>query len=77
MSRKELAQDAVEGYWGYVQVASYLKVTTATLRSYRTEGRMPEPDKMVLGRPFWRPKTIVTWSKERPGRGNWGRREAS
>lgn len=53
--------------------ATRLGLTEKTLRRYRLDGRLPEPDG-VLGRsPWWWASTIDVWQASRPGRGNYKR----
>jgi predicted DNA-binding transcriptional regulator AlpA len=61
---------------GYAQVADLLGVSQATVRKYNSDGFMPAPDQLVLGRPFWRRATITAWQRQRPGRGRWGERKS-
>nr|DAQ80091.1 MAG TPA: Pyocin activator protein PrtN [Caudoviricetes sp.] len=54
------------------EVAARLGLAVATVRAYRLEGRLPEPDGMVGRTPWWRPETIDAWQAARPGRGRAG-----
>lgn len=55
-------------------VAARLDVTESTIRKYRSQGRLPEPDIMLGQSPGWRATTIDAWIKARPGRGVGGGR---
>lgn len=57
--------------WSVEQVARYLEVSPATVRSYAARGQMPAPDGRVGRTPWWHPGTITTWRS--PGRGKPGR----
>jgi len=54
--------------------AMRVEVEPGTLRRYRAEGRLPQPDAVLtdgdkvryLG---WFPETIDSWNEQRPGRG--------
>jgi predicted DNA-binding transcriptional regulator AlpA len=54
-------------------VARLLGLTSQTVRKYRSEGRMPEPDWMIGRSPAWRRSTIEGWQNTRPGRGHYSR----
>ncbi|EIV94725.1 hypothetical protein FraQA3DRAFT_4504 [Frankia sp. QA3] len=55
---------------GYAGIAEMAGIKTSTLRSYRAQGRLPEPDDAsVPDRPRWRTSTITAWLASRPGRG--------
>jgi hypothetical protein len=55
---------------GYTEMAKRAGVTTSTLRKYRSQGRLPEPDDVsVPDRPRWRASTFARWMAERPGQG--------
>ncbi|OBK38569.1 hypothetical protein A5658_03350 [Mycobacterium sp. 1245111.1] len=54
--------------------AARVKVEPGTLRRYRVEGRLPQPDAVLTDgdkvRYFgWFPETVDNWNKQRPGRG--------
>jgi len=66
--------DDLVGLLGYAELAELLGVQQGTVRAYRSEGRLPKPDVVRLGRPFWKPGTINAWQRQRPGRGRWGSR---
>ncbi|MDO4606656.1 MAG: helix-turn-helix domain-containing protein [Bowdeniella nasicola] len=56
-------------------VAEMLGLSPHTVKSYRAQGRLPEPDAAIGdGRAVkygWLPETIDKWRAERPGRGYW------
>lgn len=60
-------------YWGYPEVAKFLEVDVATVRSYRTRGQIPEGIQ-IGGTWIWRADDIRKWHAERPGPGFWGPR---
>lgn len=54
----------------YADIAVITGLSAATLRGYRTAGRLPEPDDLTVpDRPRWHRSTITTWLAQRPGRG--------
>jgi predicted DNA-binding transcriptional regulator AlpA len=54
----------------YNDIAAMLGVDPATVRGYRRDGRLPEPDdQAVPDRPRWRRSTIEAWNSARPGIG--------
>lgn len=54
----------------YTEIAKLTGISAPTLRNYRADGYMPEPDDLpVNDRPQWRKSTIDTWMANRPGRG--------
>lgn len=55
-------------------VAALLGVTPATVRSYAARGDMPPPDGHLGRTPWWKPRTIEQWRKQRPGQGAGGGR---
>jgi hypothetical protein len=48
-------------------VARHLGIQPATWRGYYRDGRTPEPDGWIGGKPWWLAQTIDSW--ERPGQG--------
>lgn len=79
----------VEGFWAAVEevmpsgpivyldmpgVARHLGLSPATIRAYRHEGTLPEPDAITGSMPGWLPETIDTWQANRPGQGAGGGR---
>jgi hypothetical protein len=53
--------------WSYVQIAAHIGVQPDTVKSYRRQGVLPEPDVVtVLGQPRWYADTIRAWSARRP-----------
>lgn len=54
----------VSPYWTMTQLANALDIQPQTVRKYRQIGVLPAEDLYVLGRPVWRPATIVYWAAE-------------
>jgi hypothetical protein len=55
---------------GYREMAERAGIRPSTLRTYRSQGRLPPPDDdSVPDRPRWRVSTFEAWMKGRPGRG--------
>jgi hypothetical protein len=53
--------------WSYAQIAAHIGVRPETVKSYRRQGVLPEPDVVtVLGQPRWYADTIRSWSAGRP-----------
>ena len=53
--------------WSYAQIAAHIGVQPDTVKSYRRQGVLPEPDVVtVLGQPRWYEDTIRAWSARRP-----------
>lgn len=54
-------------------VADRTGIALSTLRTYRRDGRLPEPDATIGLEPNvrhgWLPETIDNWQVNRPGRG--------
>lgn len=71
---RTVSDDDLAGLLGYRELAELLGVKQGTVRKYRSDGRLPKPDRTVLGRPFWYPGTIDAWRRKRPGQGRWGKR---
>lgn len=61
-------------YLSMGDIAEMLGVAHNTIRKYRSEGRLPEPDAMTGPTPGWLPETIEAWQLARPGRGVGGGR---
>jgi predicted DNA-binding transcriptional regulator AlpA len=52
-------------------IAAELGLEYGTIRKYRSEGRLPEPDEFPTeDRPRWRRETILRWQAARPGSGH-------
>ncbi len=66
-----ISADPTAGLWGYADFAAAAGIAEATLRSYKRKGMLPEPTRVVLGRPFWAPAVGADWIANRPGSGNW------
>jgi predicted DNA-binding transcriptional regulator AlpA len=54
---------------GVRQVAKFLGVQEATVRSWVSRQRMPEPDGHVGRTPVWRGDTVREWARNRPRKG--------
>ena len=54
-------------------VADRTGIALSTLRTYRRDGRLPEPDATIGLEPNvrhgWLPETVDDWQTNRPGRG--------
>jgi predicted DNA-binding transcriptional regulator AlpA len=59
---KELPRD----WWTTEDVATFLGVSTSTIRAYVARSQMPEPDRRMGRTQLWRPKTIRHWNQQRP-----------
>lgn len=65
-----MPQPASEPEWWTIQdIATYLGIEESTVRSYRAQGRLPDPLRLVGRTPIWAPTAIIEWQKSRPGRG--------
>lgn len=54
----------------YRDIAEMTGLSQSTLRTYRTQGRLPEPDELpAADRPRWRKSTVERWLTTRPGQG--------
>ncbi|WP_344802660.1 helix-turn-helix transcriptional regulator [Microlunatus ginsengisoli] len=53
-------------WWTTEEVATFLGVSSSTIRSYLARGQMPEPDRRFGRLPAWRPATIRDWNERRP-----------
>lgn len=63
-------EDKEDRLIGYADIAELAGVKPSTVRGYRAQGRLPEPDDLsVPDRPRWRLSTITAWIASRPGRG--------
>lgn len=70
MPRRDIGQELL----GYAEIAALAGVEAATLRKYRQQGYLPEPDELVApDRPRWKRSTVEAWLDSRPGRGAPGR----
>jgi len=53
--------------WSYTEIAAHIGVKPETVKSYRRQGILPEPDVVtILGQPRWYATTIRAWSARRP-----------
>lgn len=55
--------------WGMRDVATFLDVAYESVRKYRHQRKLPEPDVMIGSSPGWHPDTIRQWNEDRPGHG--------
>lgn len=53
-------------WWTVEDVASYLGISSSTVRAYVVRDQMPAPDRRMGRMQLWRPKTIRTWHEKRP-----------
>jgi hypothetical protein len=60
--------DLPKDWWATNDVARFLGIHPGTVRHYIAIGLMPEPDRVIPGRNFWKPATIRKWNDSRPGR---------
>lgn len=61
-------------YLSLADIAERLGIGASTVRTYRSQGRLPEPDAMTGPTPGWLPATIDRWLEQRPGQGVGGGR---
>lgn len=61
-------------YLSLADIAERVGVEASTIRTYRSQGRLPEPDAMTGPTPGWLPETVDEWMAARPGRGVGGGR---
>lgn len=45
------------------EVAEFTGLTLETIKTYRRDGVMPEPDLYVDRKPLWKESTIIRWRK--------------
>lgn len=61
-------------YMGVKEIAELLGVKQGTISHYIAKEMLPEPDVIIGTGPKatkgWTKETILTWHKNRPGRGN-------
>lgn len=50
------------------QIAERTGLTLQTIKTYRRDGIMPEPDAFYERTPLWRVSTIDTWRKTQQGK---------
>lgn len=60
---------AKAAYLSISDVAALAGVTPATVRKYRSDGRLPEPAIVLGGSPGWTEQAIREWLAARPGHG--------
>lgn len=48
-------------FWGVKEVAEQTGLRIGTISSYHGRRQMPPPDKVIDGRPYWRPDVIMSW----------------
>jgi predicted DNA-binding transcriptional regulator AlpA len=53
-------------WWTTEEVATFLGVSSSTIRSYLARHQVPEPDRRFGRLPAWRPETIRDWHERRP-----------
>ncbi|MFG2225293.1 helix-turn-helix transcriptional regulator [Streptomyces sp. NPDC048644] len=53
--------------WSYKEIAAHIRVQPDTVRSYRKNGLLPDPDLVEGGRPYWLADTVRAWAARRPG----------
>lgn len=53
-------------WWTTEHVATFLGVSSSTVRAYLARSQMPEPDRRIGRMQLWRPKTIRHWHEKRP-----------
>ena len=63
------ADDLPRDWWTTTDIAAYLGVKPATVRRYLAIGLLPDPDRSIPGRNFWKPRTITKWHASRPRKG--------
>jgi predicted DNA-binding transcriptional regulator AlpA len=64
-----IVSDLPSDWWSTADVASYLRVSESTIRSYVAREQMPKPDRRIGSVGVWRPATIRKWDAQRPRRG--------
>jgi predicted DNA-binding transcriptional regulator AlpA len=55
-----------DDWWTTQDAATFLGVTTSTVRAYLARQQMPPPDRRMGRMTLWRPSTIRQWQNERP-----------
>lgn len=61
--------DPDKTWWTIADVAAHYRLAPQTIRVYRTEGKLPDPDEVIARSPLWKPATIQAWKIPGPGRG--------
>jgi predicted DNA-binding transcriptional regulator AlpA len=59
-------QELPRDWWTTEDVATYLGVSSSTVRAYLARSQMPEPNRRIGRMQLWRPKTILHWHDKRP-----------
>lgn len=57
-----------DDWWTTEDVATFLGVTTSTIRAYIARRQMPEPDRRIGRMMLWKPASIRAWHETRPRR---------
>lgn len=58
-----------DDWWTTDDVATFLGVSTSTVRAYIARDQMPKPDRYFGKTSVWQPTTIREWHGQRPRRG--------
>lgn len=58
-----------DDWWTTDDVATFLGVTTSTVRAYLARQQMPAPDRRIGRMTLWMPSTIRDWNRDRPSEG--------
>ncbi len=54
---------------GLAGIADLIGLTPGTVKLYKAQGRLPEPDLFVDGwAKLWKESTIIEWDRDRPKR---------
>lgn len=57
-----------DDWWTTDDVATFLGVTTSTVRAYLARQQMPPADRRIGRMTLWRPETIRDWHADRPSK---------
>ena len=60
------ADSLPDDWWTTDDTATFLGVSTSTIRAYLARQQMPAPDRRIGRMTLWRPSTIRQWQNERP-----------
>jgi predicted DNA-binding transcriptional regulator AlpA len=55
-----------DDWWTTHDAATFLGVSTSTIRAYLARQQMPPPDRRMGRMTLWRPATIREWQNHRP-----------